>query len=1044
MSLSGQRLKKAALGFASVVVLLFGFVWLALPGIFQSQAERFIAKQSGHHLSLARPEIHPFSLSMRLRDLKLDDPEGVPLLAFRELLVDLSASSFARRAWVFDAIEIDGLDASLVRRDGATGPLNWSRLLAALANKEAPTPDVPLPRIDIGHFHLGDARFDIVDQHTTPSFASRIESVDFELDELSTLPDDMGRFKLAAKTAFGAMLDWQGEISLNPLGSTGRIHLTGVDLARLAPLLKSRLPPEFGLTPPEGIAALTAGYRLGHASGKLSLILDPLTASLSALKLRKPDAAGSPLLAVDAMELKQGRFDLATQVLAFGELALRDTHLDVATGSESRDAPLVLPNVSLASAKVDLGNHTASLGAIEVNGGKLRIRRNAQGDMDIIGILKTLAPATTEPPVPSTKLAAPWRFRVERASLAGFGVEARDESLAPAAELVLEEIGIAVDGISEKVDMPLPLKGSLRVNSGGTVGVEGTLVPAGSVLDLRLKIEGLMLNPAQAYLGHVANLDFVSGQIAAEGRLTHDTKTSRYRGSFALRDLNLNEAGTGKSFLAWKSLSSRQIEVTPTQLDVSELTLSGLDTELIIDKDKSTNFKRILRTQEAASGSAPAGTANAPPFLVNVVRLRFYNGTLDFADNSLLLPFGARIHHLRGSIGGLSSRHGAPGQLELDGEVDDYGMARAVGQVDLFNPTEFMDIRVVFRNVEMTRLTPYTATFAGRAIDSGKLSLNLNYNIKKRQLQSENQVIIDRLVLGKRVESPAARDLPLDLAVALLQDTDGRIDLGLPVSGSLDDPQFSYGQLVWKAISNVLGKIVTAPFRVLGALFGGGEKMAVIVFDAGAQKLMPPEREKLVNLAAALNKRPALTLAVRGTWGEVDRVALQDLQLRRTLLDRSGFRGDTKGDPGAVSTFQPQIQKALESLFADRFGSAELAALKEGFRSANPGQLEESLAGKVMSRLSGMLRPPRALDEKEVDALKGVHFHDVLYQRLRDKETMEDERLLQLARARGESALDALKEAGAPETRVSLQEPEKIDGELGEVPLKLELGKASS
>ena len=1026
MTLSVQRLKKAALGSAAVVVLLLGFAWLALPGILQSQAEKFIARQSGHHLSLARPEIHPLSLSVRLRDLKLDDPEGVPLLAFRELLVDLSASSFARRAWVFDAIELDGLDAKLVLRDGATGPLNWSRLLAAMANRETPTPDAPLPRIDVGHFHLGDARFDIADRRTTPAFASRIESVDFELDELSTLPDDTGRFKLTAKTAFGATLDWQGEISLNPLGSTGRIHLAGVDLLRFAPLLKSRLPPELGLTPPEGIAALTAGYRLGHASGRLSLVLDPLTAKLGAFKLRKPDAAGSPLLAVDAMELKQGRFDLATQVLAFGLLELRGARLDAATGSESRDAPLVLPNVSLASAKVDLGNHTASLGAIEVNGGKLRVRRNARGDIDLIGILHALAPAATEAPVPSTKPSAPWRFRVERTSLAGLGVEARDESLAPAAELVLEDIGIAVDGISEKLDMPLPLKGSLRVKSGGTLGIEGTLVPAGSVLDLRLKIEGLVLNPAQAYLGHVANLDLVSGQIAAEGRLTHDTKTSRYRGSFALRDLNLNDAGTGKSFLAWKSLSSRQVEVTPTQLDIGELTLSGLDTELIIDKDKTTNFKRILRTQEAASGGAPAGAADTPPFLVNVDRLRFYNGTLDFADNSLLLPFGARIHHLRGSIGGFSSRPGAQGQLELDGEVDDYGLARAVGQVDLFNPTEFMDIRVVFRNVEMTRLTPYTATFAGRTIDSGKLSLNLDYNIKKRQLQSENKVIIDRLVLGKRVESPTAKDLPLDLAV----------------SGSLDDPQFSYGQLVWKAISNVLGKLATAPFRALGAMFGGGEKMATIVFDAGAQRLTPPEREKLVNLAAALNKRPALALGVRGTWGEADRVALQDLQLRRALLDKSGFRGDTKGDPGAVSTFQPQIQKALESLFADRFGSAELAALKEGFRSANPGQLEESVAGKVMSRLSGMFRPPRALDEKEVDALKGVHFHDVLYRRLRDKEAIADERLLQLARARGENAVVALKEAGAPETRVSLQEPEKIDGELGEVSLKLELGKA--
>jgi hypothetical protein len=194
---------------------------------------------------------------------------------------------------------------------------------------------------------------------------------------------------------------------------------------------------------------------------------------------------------------------------------------------------------------------------------------------------------------------------------------------------------------------------------------------------------------------------------------------------------------------------------------------------------------------------------------------------MDFADHSLVLPFGTRIHDLRGSIAGLSNRPGAVGQIELDGAVDEYGMARAVGQVELGNPANGLDMRVQFRNVEMTRLTPYTATFAGRKIDSGKLSLDLQYQIKQRQLQGENQVIMDKLTLGERIESPTATNLPLDLAIAILQDSDGRIDLGLPVAGSLDDPQFSYGSIVWKAIVNVLTKIVTAPFRALGALFGG-------------------------------------------------------------------------------------------------------------------------------------------------------------------------------------------------------------------------------
>jgi hypothetical protein len=227
-------------------------------------------------------------------------------------------------------------------------------------------------------------------------------------------------------------------------------------------------------------------------------------------------------------------------------------------------------------------------------------------------------------------------------------------------------------------------------------------------------------------------------------------------------------------------------------------------------------------------------------------------------------------------------------------------------------------------------------------------------------------------------------------------------------------------RIVWKVITNVLTKIVTAPFRALGALFGGGdEKLESIAFEAGARRLTPPEREKLVKLAAALNKRPALALSVSGTWNAADRVALQDLQAAPRLLEKSGQKIDPQGDPGPISTRAPTIQAALETLFGERFGKAELAGLKQGFRNANPGQLEESLAGKMMSRLTGLVRPPRQLNEGEVGALKGADFHAVLYQRLREKEAVADERLQQLAQARGEATLAVLKEAKAPVERVS-------------------------
>ena len=1069
MTISVRRMRKAVLLAAVFVAMLFGAFWLALPGMVQSQLQRTVAEKSGHRLTLAKPEFDLLALGLRLRELKLEDPEGAPLLAFRELYLDLSAASISQRSLVFDDIRIDGLQASAILRDGAQGPLNWSRLLAAFASKDEPKTAAPLPRIDIRHLALTGAQVDIADQRTTPPFVSRIDSFDLELNDISTLPDDSGRFRLAAKTAFGAQLAWTGEAAFNPLGSSGHVELRGIDLGKLAALLQPHLPPELGLAPPEGIASLDLDYRLGHAAGKLELTLDPVTIKLAGLALRKPQAPGAPLLAVEAIELQQGRFELATQQLEFGALELRGVRLEAARADKSRGNLLSLTTIALAPTQLDLVRHSARIGTVELTGGSVAVRRDAKGVIDLLAALQALAPAAVAP-ARAQPPAVPWRYEAGHIALAGFVASLRDESITPALDLGFDDITLSVKGVSDQRQNPLSLKAALRANSGGRLSLEGTLVPATAAADLQLKLDDLALKPAQPFLDRYAALELAGGRLAAVGKLVHNAKTTAYRGSLALTDLRLNEAGTQTAFLVWKSLATSRLEVTPAKLQIAELTLDGLDTQLLIAQDKSTNFKRILRRSDAPASAtavppvaadagsgapskdpAPAAAASAQDkaaaagFLVDIDRLRFRNGELEFADQSLMLPFGTRIHHLRGSLAGISSRPGVQSQLELDGEVDDYGLARAAGQVDLFNPTDFMDIRVIFRNVEMTRLTPYSATFAGRRIDSGKLSLDLEYVIKKRQLQSQNKVVMERLVLGERIESPTAKNLPLDLAIALLEDSDGRIDLGLPVSGSLDDPQFSYGGLVWKVITNVLTKIVTAPFRALGALFGGGdEKLESIAFDAGARRLTPPEREKLVKLAAALNKRPALALTVQGTWNEADRVALQDLQLRRTLLEKSGYQGDTKGDPGPVALRQPQIQAALEDLFADRFGKPELAGLKQGFRSANPGQLEESMGGKMMSRLTGLMSPPRMLAADEVGALKGADFHGVLYQRLRDKEILPADQLRQLAQTRGESTLAALKEAKAPAERVILGPPEKREGSDREIPLKLSLGKAGS
>jgi len=1052
---------------AGVILFYLLFGWLALPGILQSQAEKFIAEKTGHHLTMARPEFDPFALRLRLPNLRLTQSGGEPLLAFSELLVDVSAANLLRGALVFDEIRCDGLEAAVILLPD--GQLNWSALVEALASKDEKS-DSALPRLDIQRFTLAGAKLEFADRRLTPAFAARIEPVDLELAEISTLPNDKGQYKLSARTSFGARLAWQGEVGLDPLSMTGSLKLDEVDLARLAAYFKGRLP----LAPPQGIASLSTDYRFGYAAGKVDFNLDRLSAKLTGLKLRKN---AGPALAVETVTVQEGSYDLAKNRIMLAALDLKGSRIDLGRPKSDGPAAFELGRLRVEQARVDLGSHQANLERLLLKDGRVRAVRDTQGRIDLVEAFQTASPAAapaTKPKRTSRPVAAKgsakegakgdtaagsagsaWQYRLEKLELDEFSAAFRDESVTPAADVALDRIALDLQGISDDTNVAVPLRAAFKVRSGGSFEAQGKLVPAGPAADVQIKLTALSLKPAQPYLSSVVRLTLATGQLSCEGHASYDARGARYQGNFALRELRLNEAETGNSFLLWKSLGSRAFEVTSNKLDIGEMSLDGLDTQFIINKDKSLSIQRILapaRTENAATATvssvassvAPsAAAAAAKPFAVNIDRLRVVRSEMDFADYSLSLPFGSRIHNLRGVITGLTSQPGTPGQVELDGQVDDYGLARAVGQIDLFRPTDFTDLKVVFRNIEMTRLTPYSATFAGRKIASGKLSLDLEYKIKQRQLQGENQVIMDQLTLGERVESPEAKNLPLDLAIAILQDSEGRIDLGLPVSGSLDDPQFSYGGIVWKAIVNVITKIATAPFRALGALFGGGEKSESIAFDAGSARLTPPEQEKLVRLAGVLAKRPGLSLGVHGVYAPADRVALQDRELRRTVAVKSGQQVDAGKDPGPISTRQPKIQSALENLYSDRFGSAALTALKDGFRQANPGQLEESATGKVMSRLTGLLGEKKSLNADEVSQLQGADFYTVLFERLRNQVAVTDERLLVLAKARGEAIAAALKAAGLPVERMALLASEKTAVEGREVPLKLVLGPAS-
>jgi len=182
---------------------------------------------------------------------------------------------------------------------------------------------------------------------------------------------------------------------------------------------------------------------------------------------------------------------------------------------------------------------------------------------------------------------------------------------------------------------------------------------------------------------------------------------------------------------------------------IEQVKLSKPVGEVIIEQDKTINLSRIVKEQPAQKPPPPAsggihkkpGKGPASPeghrpeegkqFPFNIGTILIDNGNVLFADLSLQPKFMARIHDLKGTITRLSSERGAISKIQLNGGVDRYGLAKIDGALDLSDYKRSTDMTVVFRNVEMSSITPYSGKFAGRTIKSGKLSTDLKYRIKE-------------------------------------------------------------------------------------------------------------------------------------------------------------------------------------------------------------------------------------------------------------------------------------------------------------------------
>jgi hypothetical protein len=557
-----------------------------------------------------------------------------------------------------------------------------------------------------------------------------------------------------------------------------------------------------------------------------------------------------------------------------------------------------------------------------------------------------------------------------------------DRIVAPPVTTTLSEVSLQLRGLGLDLGAPFEAELNARINGSDRSSASGTLVLDPFSADLKVALAGVDLTSLQPYTVRLpgAELRSLHGGIEGSLRFSPGSPFLQFEGTGSFADLQIAGAGEER-LLGFEQARLRGIRLTvsPSRLRVTEAAVDGAEFKIHVDKDGNLNLARL---------SAPAGETQAPAeeeaLPIDIARVVFRGAGGSFTDESLILPFGTRIHSLHGELRDFSTRNTAPARLDLEGRVLEEGYFKTAGTLRIADPLAASDINVLFRDVQLPSLTPYSAQFAGYSMTQGMLDLDVRYRLDAYKLVGDHRVIAKDLVLGPKVEGAEGPGLPVRLAVALLKDKQGRIDLQVPVEGSLDSPEFNYRAVFWQAFKTILGNVAKAPFRALGRAFGAGdEELELVGFAAGSFELPAPEQDKLGRIAAELAGREGLSLEIEGRFDPVADTAA----LKRERLEA---RIDARRTPEA------NLDGILESLYAETFSAEKLAAERLRFEVSGAGAAAAS-------------------------------FYEGLQEQLQQAETVGEEDLSSLARARAQAIAAALTGPGGLDaTRVEIEDPAPV------------------
>ena len=840
-----------------------------------------------------KPSVLSISGNVGIADFVLREKTDTPLLNLPGFDVFIDDVEVFTKQATLKSVKLQAPELYVTRnRDGT---LNLTSLIAESKTEKAPE-QKPAQKTDekpfgyrIDQIALDQGKVFFTDRSPERPFEKRLENIHADVKGLTNEPQKKATTEVSFQTDAKEEFNHHGELRLTPLLAEGEIEVKSLQLKGLRPYYESVV----GLEITEGLLDLTTHFAAGEKEAKqLETKISGLNAALKSLRL-DPPGDREPLWRTPLLAIKDTTVDVEKKSIVVGSL-------------ESRD-----------------GNGS--------------FHRNPDGTFSFARLIKTQA-GTSAVKKPEKDDAAEWLVQITRGALDRFRITFDDRMLNPPARMTVSALSVRTENASNAKNSRAKVRIQATINNKGRLRLAGTLGTRPVVGRLNVDAQGIEVVPLQSYLADQVNFSLTGGEVGSKGLLTIETGGDgalkvNYEGGAQVTDFASVEKDGSQDLLKWKSLDlgGIQFALQPVQLRINEINLAEFYARLILGSDGRLNLQKLTAQKtetsdagetKAAKPAEPAAPAPSSEKQISIGKINLQGGNVNYSDFFVKPNYSANLTAVQGSISEL--KPDTPGDLAIQAKLDNAAPVEIQGKINPLSKDLYLDIAADAREIELNPMSPYSIKYVGYGIERGELSFKVKYKVENRKLDAQNQIILNQLTFGEKVESPTATKLPVLLAVALLKDRNGVIDVNLPISGSLDSPEFSVGGIILRIIINLITRAVTSPFALLGAAFGGGsgEELSYVEFDYGHSNLTQTAEARIKTIATAMNNRPALKLDISGRVDPVnDAEGLKQTSVERKVkaqkmkeLVRQGTAPKSVDD---VQVDKAEYERYLKAAYSD-------------------------------------------------------------------------------------------------------------------------------